>query len=429
MKARTFFVLIFLIISLCCSKCDNNHEEPGNNNEQETELVYPICIFESYSDINKTTSWFATNMAFEQIFSVRASLYWGFEETADTLIPFNFSNQHTWSPHKNYYWYSIGGYIYTDLTGDGHNDLWSYYYKHPWPTDQPGLHLFSPYEIAPLDYDLQIGLTYVRKPVLADLTNDGFDEIVLFSHGYDADPFPGDSIGIFYPRERTYQYLSDDIGFFHGGATGDINNNGLIDIVAYCGGGMHPVHPTAYINEGNRNFRLANDEVFQNFTEEDNYYTVELFDMSGNGKLDLLLGSYQKLIVIYQNDGVFDRQNATEIDIPDGLAVMDIAFLDLNHNNKKDLIVLSNKNSYNGYEITFFYNHDNWFENITDQYIGPHDRYGFGSWMKWIRLFDIDGDGDLDIVGVGIMGQLYLNNPFTELFWRNNQGFFEQVIY
>ena len=59
---------------------------------------------------------------------------------------------------------------------------------------------------------------------------------------------------------KKYKYLSEDIGHFHGGATGDINNDGFEDILAYSGGSVViPVHPVFYQNDGSGNFELKND--------------------------------------------------------------------------------------------------------------------------------------------------------------------------
>ena len=147
------------------------------------------------------------------------------------------------------------------------NDMWA---------DAGKVWFVHEYETSPNSYDLQIGLTQVRKCVVSDMDNDKKPDIMLFSSGYDGMPFPGDSLAIFYPKDIKYQFLGQDIGYYHGGATGDINNDGLIDIVAYSGGSaVIPIHPTSYINKGNRNFEL-NKQIFKNLLVDSyplqNYY-------------------------------------------------------------------------------------------------------------------------------------------------------------
>lgn len=304
----------FVFFISACSKTSPKNIINTNNTIStiipQGKIVYPVAILDAVSSINKTTSWFMTNKSFDELFNVHQSYYWGFEYTAsNTLIPYNNLTTSTWNAKKTYYWNDLGTHLYTDLTGDGKKDLWAYYWKNPWPTNATGLHLFSEYEKDKNDIDIQVGLTQVRKCVLADFNNDNKKEIMLFSSGYDGPPFPGDSLGIFYVNEKRYQYLNNDIGYYHGGATGDINNDGLTDIVAYSGGSMIiPIHPTSYINKGNGNFMLTK-EIFKNFNSNgtDNYYTVELFDIDNDGWLDLLLGGHEKLIVIPNINGSFDR--------------------------------------------------------------------------------------------------------------------------
>lgn len=234
---------IFIILLVACTKTESitTSQTPVNptvntNPVVTGPLIYPINTLDSFTSINKTTSWYNTTRAMTSLFDVFASKYWGFELlSTGALIPYNTGTTSTWSATKNYYWNDLGTYLYTDFTGDGRKDLWAYYWKNPWPTNATGLHLFSEYESSSNVYDLQVGLTQVRKCVVSDMDNDKKPDIMLFSSGYDGMPFPGDSLGIFYPKDLKYQYLAQDIGYYHGGATGDINNDGLIDIVAYWG--------------------------------------------------------------------------------------------------------------------------------------------------------------------------------------------------
>ena len=391
-------------------------------------IVYPINTLDSFSAINKTTSWYNTTRAMTSLFDVFASKYWGFELiTSGALIPYNTGTTSTWSSTKNYYWNDLGTYLYTDLTGDGKKELWAYYWKNPWPTNATGLHLFSEYETNPNAYDLEVGLTQVRKCVVSDMDNDKKPDIMLFSSGYDGMPFPGDSLAIFYPKDIKYQFLGQDIGYYHGGATGDINNDGLIDIVAYSGGSaVIPIHPTSYLNKGNRNFEL-NKQVFKNFSQgTDNYYTVELFDINKDGNLDLFLGSSKTLRVIPSSNGIFDRTKAINFAVDSNLELMDIAFLDFDFDGKVDVLTMSNKAGYNGYGLRLYLNKENGFIESTKSYFDVTDETGNGAWIKWIRLFDYDADGDLDVVADGLFGDLN-GNKGRRIYWKNESGKFKQV--
>jgi hypothetical protein len=363
-----------------------------------------------------------------QLFDVFASKYWGFQlQTNGSLTPYNTSTTSTYNASNEYYWNDLGTYLYADFTGDGKKDLWAYYWKNPFPTNMPGLHLFSEYEIKPGIYDLQKGLTQVRKCVVSDMDNDKNPDIMLFSSGYDKSPFPGDSLAIFYPKELKYQYLSSDIGYYHGGAVGDINNDGLVDIVGYSGwSAVVPVHPTCYLNKGNRNFELSK-QVFSNFnTTSDNYYTVELFDINADGYLDLFLGSLKTLRVIPNAIGVFNRAKAIDFPVDPSEELMDLAFLDFDFDGKIDVLTMSNKAGYNGYSMKLYLNKGSSFIDATKSYFDISEEIGINAWIKWIRLFDYDGDGDLDVVADGLFGELQ-GNKGKRIFWKNDAGKFRQI--
>jgi hypothetical protein len=432
---KILLIAIAFAVLLSCKKENKATYGPSIGAEVKQTVkdsISPIFTnnqLDSVSAINKTTSWFTTNKSFDRIFQVNASLYWGFElKPTGELMPYNISVSNTFSSSKSYYWNDLGTYIYTDLTGDGLKDLWAYYWKNPWPTNAPGLHLFSEYEKDPKTYDLQVGLVQVRKNVVTDLNNDKIPELVLFSSGYDAPPFPGDAIGIFYVKEKSYQYLKQDIGYFHGGATGDINNDGLIDIVAYSGGSMViPVHPTAYINQGNKQLVLSN-QIFKNFSGgNNNYYTVELFDITKDGKLDLLLGGVNKLLLIPQENGEYNRNNAISLPLEFDLEVMDIAFFDFNKDGQTDILTMSNKSGYNGYGLRLFLNNKNAFIDVTASYFDIASGTGTNAWIKWIHLFDYDKDGDFDVVGDGLFGDLN-GNKGRKIWWNNKGGKFYQTL-
>jgi hypothetical protein len=269
-----------------------------------------------------------------------------------------------------------------------------------------------------------MGLQEVRKAVVAEMDNDGQKEIILFSTGYDNQPFPGDSIGIFKPLSKKYQYLNKDLGYFQGGAAGDINGDGKADIVAYSGGSkLVPIHPAAYLNNGNMNFQLAN-QLFKGFsnTTDDNYYTVELFDITGDGKLDLCLGGKNRLRIVPNNNSTFNRKEAINIKVDLSLEVLDMLFMDFDEDGKIDILTLNNKNGYQGYALQLHLNRGKQFIEVTQEYFDKNHESGIDSWIKWLRLFDYDQDGDLDIVADGLHGSLFNKN--TVVHWKNNNGYF-----
>lgn len=423
---KKFFTLLTLVLFSCSSNSLDPEIDDGNgNNGNEKEIVYPVSELNNYLSINKKTSWYRTNKAFDQLFDVPSSRYRGFEK--DNNGDINLFVTGTYNQNKVnccYYWNDLGQYLFTDLDGDGTKDLWAYYWKAPWPTNDNGLHLFVGNVQTNENYNLQTGLTQVRKNVLSDFDNDGKNEITLFSSGVDRDPFPGDSLGIFDVDSKKYKYLKDDIGYFHGGATGDVNNDGFEDIIAYSGGSaVIPVHPVFYQNDGSGNFELKN-EIFLNFTDADNYYTVELFDIDNDGLLDLFLGTTGMLLVIKNENGIYDRSSGINIQTDNNLEVMDIDFFDFDGDNVKEILVMNNVNRYSGYSLNLYkFTFDN-NSHITSNYFDQTKFEGNNSWIKWIHVFDYDKDGDLDIVGDGLFGDINGNT----IYWKNESGNFKKTI-
>ena len=418
-------LIVLQVIVISCSS--NNIEIDDENNNQVPEIIYPISKLNDYSAVNKKTSWYRTNISFDELYDVQSSKYNGFElkDNGDIVL-----YEAPYMPGKVnccYYWNDLGQYIYSDLDGDGIKDLWAYHHKAPWPKNTNGLHLFVD-DLATNNYDLQIGLTQVRKNVLSDFNNDGINEITLFSSGYDSYPFPGDSLAFFDVKNKKYNYLTDDIGYFHGGATGDIDLDGNEDIIAYSGGSaIIPTHPVFYKNKGSLNFEL-NNEIFLNFSDSDNYYTVELFDIDNDGYLDLFLGAKGVLLVIKNENGTFDRLKAVNIQSDINLEPMDIDFFDFDNDNVKDILVTNNIN-YNGYSLKLYNFSFQSFNEISSNYFDSTKFEGDNAWIKWIHIFDFDNDGDLDVVADGLFGEINPKQIGSNTYWKNTSGKFKRLPY
>ncbi len=422
-------ISLFFLLSSCKKNDSGSTIKYTRNPKADSVIVFAANSLDTFSAINKTSSWYKTNRSFDELFDERQSPVAGFELTPENkFIPYAGNSNGVWNANKNYYWFGLGSYIYTDLTGDGKKDLWAFYWKNPWPTNAKGIHFFTDCLSDTNHYNIQLGLTEVRKTVLADVNNDKKNEIVIFSTGFDGMPFPGDSIAIFYPATNTYKYLSDDMGYFQGGTTGDVNGDGWVDIIAYSGGSKSvPIHPVAYLNMGNNCFKLSN-QIFKGFTSsrDDNYYTVELFDINNDGSLDLFLGAYEKLRLILNNNTVFNKSSMINIPVLTGLELMDMAFMDFDGDGKMDILTLNNKNMYQGYALRLYLNRGATFIEVTNQFFDLFEGVGKDTWIKWIHLFDKDKDGDLDIVADGLYGELY--DAHRKIYWQNNAGYFKRVI-
>lgn len=402
------YIYLFIVILTSCNKDITIPKPPVLTNTPPIEvvvnqpvkinLVYRLSSMDSISPINKTTSWYTTNKSF------------------DTLIYKYFTPNSIGTKV-----YESGTTIYTDLTGDGVKDIWAFF-RPPTNvnTDTLGLHFFkngnNPYET-------KIGLVYVNKTIVTDVDNDGVKDVVFFSTGIDGQHDQGDINGIFYGKDNTYQYFKNDIGYFHSGTSGDIDNDGDIDILAYDENGSpvtnnRPMHIVLYRNMGNRNFKV--EKVIFDQTAKINQ--TELFDMDNDGKLDLVTSD--GLVVKYYTNPLVNFNSVT---ITNSIKnINDISFMDFNWDGKMDVItvntVMKNGNIIDGFKLSVLINEGNIFTDKTNDYIieNPHDPDVH--WMKRLRLFDFDKDGDIDIVGDGPT----LNDGMIPkfYFWKNENGKF-----
>lgn len=413
--------LLAVIFFLSCTKDVPEKTEPlvvtSVAPEPKVNVVYSVESLDSITSINKNSSWYQTNKSFDELLDITKTPFNGLNQISGLFSPYVFS-----STTVADYWNDRGMYFYYDFNKDGKKDVWTYNFKSPWPSNQKGVSVFSEYAKNSSSLNVEISLTSVRKAVISDINNDGYKEVVMFSQGYDAHPFPGDSIGIFYPKDNKYEYLSEDIGFFHGGAVGDINNDGLSDVVTFGLPDNKNNIPTIYLNKGRGKFLKSNsNNINFPFDGRGGYPTIELYDIDNNGFLDMILGSTSVIKIIKNVNGVFNYNDAISIKT-NGLPLSFI-FYDFNKDGKID-ILSTNTYDYQGYNINLYNSNDDNFNDETLKYFDTIEERSQYTWIKLLRLFDYDKDGDLDVVGDGLFGNL----SNKKIHWANNEGKFKRIV-
>ena len=198
-------------------------------------------------------------------------------------------------------------------------------------------------------------------------------------------------------------YISNDI------AAGDLDGDGLVDLVVATGSYYTGTNNQIYFNSGNKAipFKEAID-----LPGTDSYSTVvKLADIDNDGILDILLISDNTAFVLF-NKGTdplnFTRRVTLDFDTLDidGLYALDLSVGDANNDDWLDIIVETNSG------IVLFLNMKNGtFDKIHLPQLGPAYQVAF---------VDIDNDGRIDIISLSSSYYYYYGD--LRVFMNNKVG-------
>ncbi len=395
---------------------------------------YSNSNYEKQSSLNQKTGWFQTNKKFVGNFWIDSS-----SAVRNLFVSSNGQIQFgDYIPNLPSFFSNRPTMFYTDLNGDGRLDVINNYWAAPFGKDIPGYYATWEYEKNGYKNPQVIqGLTAVRKFIFNDYLNNGKTGILMASSGSDAPPFPGDYVQIANfnnDLSMSLTNINEVKGYYHTGASADIDNDGDIDILMYSGGSQTVKSgPVYFENIGNGNFKYVPDLITglgYNLYNKNNYYTIELFDVNLDGYTDIILGgspsnSLDSKILWGSSTHKFSTTNATVLPskINFGSSIMDISFIDYDKDGDLDILMLS-EIEYKGFGIELFENQSGKYTNVTSNRIDVHNKPNT-LWVSWIRIIDIDNDGDLDLVGDGFN---YKNlattsagkQPVPKAYWIND---------
>lgn len=386
---------------------------------------------EKHSIINQSTGWYQTNKSFAGNFWIDSSLIVR-NMFVDGNGLYQFGN---YIPNLQSYFSNRNTLFYTDFNGDNKNEVFNNYWASPFGKDIPGYYALWEYDkVGFKNPKVAKGLTAARKLIINDYFGDGKKSILISSSGSDLPPFPGDYIQIVSFDSQLNIKLKDinEVkGYYHAGASGDIDNDGDIDLLMYSGGGQSKMGPVYFENIGKGEFKYnPNLIVGLNYmiNNPNSYYCIELFDVNNDGFLDIILGGWGKdvsnRILWGSSKHTFDTTNQTIL--PKELnysGVMDITFSDIDSDGDIDIILLS-EIDYKGFGIQIIENTKDKFIDITTLKVDvPYMKNSL--WFAWLRLFDIDYDGDYDLVGDGfdykdIETRPAEKQPVPKVLWIND---------
>lgn len=284
--------------------------------------------------------------------------------------------------------------------------------------------------------------TYVhaRQAILQDFDKNGWMDVVIIGHGYDKDPFPGEKQRILmnYNGKFTAKELPlpapTRLPFTHSGCAGDIDNDGDVDL--FFTSNMVNQSGIFLKNDGQGNFSY-DAAAFPSDISGKNYYTSVLYDLNGDGYLDLEITGHDndpnvaqypniaaEPMILWGNvNGKYSSTNSTKLPVIKDYGVSNnINILDYNKDGKMDLLITKTGDGagplpfYQGYYIQLMKNNGGTsFTDVTTTAVGSYRMDNPPKWIIWLRPHDIDNDGDVDITS---------EDKFDSHVWINNNGTF-----
>lgn len=224
------------------------------------------------------------------------------------------------------------------------------------------------------------------SPVVADLDQDGWPDLVLNDHGY--------SVRIMWNNKGIYAKPYDLIvGDMHGVAVGDIDKDGKLEIVVSRGGGSGTNARNTKIFSIAKNRKISDFETTAPPLELMRGRTVKLLDIDNDGDLDLFNFAFPDSLKKGESENfLYENQNGNLI--KKGKAPF--ASMD----GQKTLLTDLNSD---GYLDFLWYGHGEVraFENQQDFTFIEKTK---GYWSKSIKdvtaiaELDFDNDGDMDLI-------------------------------
>ena len=325
------------------------------------------------------------------------------------------------------------GFVYVDMNNDGREDIF-----YPYSVDgdlnlrpeifiNTGNGFVRDNTMLPNDY---VGNQNTRKTIVGDYNNDSLPDLFLINHGYEnpsTNYFPFETNTLLLSDKSTGKYKLGDLSmlgkdFWHGGASGDLNGDGNIDIVVSAG------KPVLLLGNGKGEFTKQNVD-FKN----DNlgaYITIEITDVDRNGTNDIIMSGDEgqrsinivaKSTILLNNNLSFQKLDITEPNTLGWKFVMDIGCEDIDGDNIKEIFLCRTRDNtsvwYNGYTINIYKKVGNGYEDVSDKFIKNNrfialDRNYAGF---WIYQMNIKKEKD-ELYSINA----YVSDKSTVQYWKQN---------
>ena len=258
--------------------------------------------------------------------------------------------------------------------------------------------------------------TTARESAIGDFNNDGKPDVFYSPHGIHGGP--GETPSMLISNETGYSFKRFDElqpDFYHNLTSGDINNDGLLDVILFGGGGGYNGIFT-FLNTGNGEFNIVQDYIINDTSNMiSNIWSHFLYDLNKDNILDLVIaggfnmppfGNDQNdgintLVAILYGDGNSFRLSNSTIVIQGQMYndfCGDVVITDIEGDGIDEVIARCAKEDGESTEYLRLFSHDGNF-NFTEKTaeLIENNENTTGRSMVWLRAQDIDGDGNVDI--------------------------------
>ena len=265
-----------------------------------------------------------------------------------------------------------------------------------------------------IDNREESGMSLGRQLLVADYNNDNILDFYVADHGIGTHDGVRDSYFLSQPNgtwvesSETHLSHSNFVVFDHGGATGDIDNDGDMDVVITETNWKTGTALWCLMNDGTGylNKRKCGG-IFS--------FALELADMDGDGYLDVLLGAHESeksidFTGIVWNDGRgnFDKHNNTRLPQhkKKWASVPEVSAADLDNDGDLDIVYSRAGDLYVGTAIQIIENLGN--KKFKDHGVFPlveapadfipiNEGNEWNDFIEMIKFRDLDKDGNIDL--------------------------------
>jgi len=273
-----------------------------------------------------------------------------------------------------------------------------------------------------IDKRTDSGMSLAYRPLVADYNNDDILDFYISDtgigthNGFRNSYFLSQPNGTWLESSSTHLSHSNFVVFDHGGATGDIDNDGDMDVVITETNWKTGTALWCLINDGTGylNKRKCGG-IFS--------FALELADIDGDGYLDVLLGAHESEksidftgIVWNDGNGNFPKHNNTSLPqhIKNYPQLPEVSAADLDNDGDLDIVYSRTGILYAGTAIQIIENLGNKkfkdhgifpLVEAPDDFIPESEGNEWNHFIEDIRFRDLDKDGNIDLYLSSSMSQ------------------------